>query len=94
MDPCEEIRVFLVAVEDARHDPAVMKATHIPDLPESLKDGLARAIKAVADARHERGVVRRAAELLPSAGTYPAGLGEAIQALTRVLIDNDAFDLP
>ena len=93
MDTCEEIRIFLAAVEHARHNPAMLKAKHVRDLPQSLQDGLARAIKAVADARYEQGVLLQAASMVPSTEPYPGGLGEAIQALTRVLIDNDAFDL-
>jgi hypothetical protein len=93
MDAYDEIKAFLAIAEVASLDAAVRKAEHIRDLPEPLQDGLAKAIKAVIEARYERQVIRTAAEVVASVRGYPGGLGEAIQALTHVLIDNDAFEL-
>jgi hypothetical protein len=93
MDACDEIRVFLAMAEAALRDPTARKAEHIRDLPEPLQNGLAKAIKAVIETRYERQVRRTAADAVSSVRGYPGGLGEAIQTLTRVLIDNDAFEL-
>lgn len=93
MPNCEEVMAFLTAVEDAQRDPVVAKARHIGDLPEPLQEYLATAIKAVVDTRYERQAPRETVALIPSPRDYPGGLGEAIQALTRVFIDNDAFNL-
>jgi hypothetical protein len=83
MRTCEEIRAFLVAVEDARHDLAIAATNHIRELPERLQSGLARAIKSVIEPRYEREELQYAVAVVPSAHEYPGALAEAVQTLTR-----------
>jgi len=94
MDLRESITAFVLAVDDARNSSTETVAQHITDTPEQLQILLRRAIKAVVDARYDHAALREAADLIPTPEGYPGGLGEMIQALMRVLIDNDAFDLP
>jgi hypothetical protein len=90
---CDEIRAFLVMAEDALHSPIAKNAQHIRSLPEPLQLQLATAINAITQDRYKRQEMQRAAELVSSLREFPGGLGEAIRAMTRVLIDNDAFDI-
>jgi predicted ATPase len=94
MDLHEAITAFVLAVDDARNTSTATVAQHIIDTPEHLQGVFEKAIKAVVDARYDHAALQAAAELIPAPEGYPGGLGEMIQALMRVFIDNDAFDLP
>jgi len=90
----EEITAFVGALDNAKDSWTATPATHISDSPKPLKESFRRAIQAVIDARYDHEALQQAADLIPAPERYPGGLGEMIQALLRVLIDNDAFDLP
>lgn len=77
--------------EEALHDPITKPVQHIGGLPGPLQSQLATTIRAISHGRYERGEMERAAQLVSSVRVLPGGLGEALQAITRALIDNDAF---
>ncbi|HWC99898.1 MAG TPA: hypothetical protein VG456_24230 [Candidatus Sulfopaludibacter sp.] len=91
MTASEEIRVFLAMAEASLHDPIATHAQHIRWLPEPLQSQLATALEAISHDRYEPGEMAMAAQLVASLRQFPGGLDEAIQAIIRTLIDNDAF---
>jgi hypothetical protein len=93
MAACDEINAFLVMAERALNDPIAAKAQHIRSLPEPVQFQLAKAISAIAQDRYEQGEMKRAAEVISSARSFPGGLGEAVRTMTHVLIDNGGFEI-
>ena len=54
---------------------------------------LAKVISAIVQDRYEQGEMKKAAEVIASARSFPGGLGEAVRAMTYVLIDNGGFKM-
>jgi hypothetical protein len=77
--------------EETLQGPISKPAQHIGGLPEPLQSQLVTTIAAISRDRYERGEMETAAQLVSSVRVFPGGLAEALQAITRALIDNDAF---
>ena len=88
-----EVGAFLKMAENSLGNPFIENSQDIRALPIPLQFQLAKSIEAIAQDRYEPRELRTAIEVVSGARIFSGGIGEAVRAITKALIDNGGFEL-